>query len=503
MIDNLMLGLETAVSPENLLWCAIGVVLGTLIGLMPGLGSATGVAILLPVTLTMEPVTALIMLAGIYYGSQYGASTSSILISTPGDSSSVVLTLDGYQMARNGRAGAALAVSAISSFIAAIISLMVLLALAAPVASWALNFGPPETLAVILLGMATIVTFAGENMLRGVIMAAVGLLLSMIGIASGFTTVRFTFDNVNLLSGLEFVAVMIGIFAIGEVLHQIHRGGEKPIRAGFRDLMLKKDEAKRIPGPALRGTVLGTALGVLPGAGATLASFMSYGLEGRVGKNRKKLGTGTVEGVAAPEASNNAAANASFIPALALGIPGSGTTAILLGAFVIFGLQPGPMLFEQQPDLVWGLLVSFFFGNLLLLVLNLPLAPVFAQVLRIPYSYLYPVIIVLSLVGAYAVGNNLFAVWVVFFAGVLGYFMKRYDFPAAPLVLGLVLGPMLERTLVQTSSMGHGNLLIVFERPLSAFFMVVSILAFVGPPLLATLKGRRERARAAKESIDA
>lgn len=503
MIDNLMLGLETAVSPENLLWCAVGVVLGTVIGLMPGLGSATGVAILLPVTLTMEPVTALIMLAGIYYGSQYGASISSILISTPGDSSSVVLTLDGYQMARKGRAGAALAISAIASFIAAILSLVVLLAIAAPVASWALNFGPPETLAIILLGMATIVTFAGENMLRGIIMAAVGLLLSMIGIASGFTTARFTFGSVELLSGLEFVAVMIGIFALGEVLHQIQRGGEKPIRAGFRDLMLTKGEAKRIPGPSLRGTFLGTGLGVLPGAGATLASFMSYGLEGRVGKHRKELGTGAVEGVAAPEASNNAAANASFIPTLALGIPGSGTTAILLGAFVIFGLQPGPMLFEQQPDLVWGLLVSFFFGNLILLVLNLPLAPVFAQVLRVPYSYLYPIIIVLSLVGAYAVGNSLFAVWVVFFAGVLGFFMKKYDFPAAPLVLGLVLGPMLERTLVQTSSMGHGNLLIVFERPLSAFFMVVAILAFVVPPLWTAIQGRRRKAQVRKASVDA
>lgn len=501
MIDNLMMGLQTAISPENLLWCAVGVLLGTLIGLMPGLGSATGVAILLPVTLTMEPVTALIMLAGIYYGSQYGASTSSILISTPGDASSVVLTLDGYQMARNGRAGAALAISAIASFIAAIISLIVLLALAAPVASWALNFGPPETLAIIVLGMATIVTFAGENMLRGIIMAAVGLLLSMVGIASGFTTARFTFDNVNLLSGLEFVAVMIGIFAVGEVVHQIHRGGEKPIRAGFRDLLLRRDEARRIPAPALRGTVLGTVLGVLPGAGATLASFMSYGLEGRVGKHRRELGKGTVEGVAAPEAANNAAANASFIPTLALGIPGSGTTAILLGAFVIFGLQPGPMLFAQQPELVWGLLVSFFFGNLLLLVLNLPMAPVFAQVLRIPYSYLYPIILVLSLVGAYAVGNNLFAVWVVFFAGVLGYVMKRYGFPAAPLVLGLVLGPMLERSLVQTAAMGHGDLSIVMQRPLSAIFMVIAIVAFVGPPLFSAIKARRER-RLREETAD-
>lgn len=493
MLEHLLLGLATAVSPENLLMCLVGVILGMVVGILPGLGSTTGVAILLPVTLAMEPVTALIMLAGIYYGAQYGASISSILISTPGEASSVVLTLDGYRMARNGRAGAALAISAISSFIAAILSLVGLLALAQPIANYALEFGPPEMLAIILLGLSTIVSFGGENMLRGIIMAAVGLLLSMVGIAAGFTTARYTFGSINLLSGLDFVAVMIGLFAVGEVLHQIHRGGEKPIRAGFRELMLTREEMRRTWAPALRGTGLGFILGTLPGAGATLASFMSYGFEGRIGKNRKLLGKGTVEGVAAPEASNNAAANAAFIPTLALGIPGSGTTAILLGAFIVFGLQPGPLLFEQQPELVWGLLVSFFFGNLFLLVLSLPMAPVFAQALRIPYSYLYPLILFMSLVGAFAIGNNTFTLWVVFFAGVLGYFMKRFDFPAAPLVLGLVLGPLLERSLVQTSAMGFGDLTIVFQRPLSAVLMTAAIVAFIGPPLATYVRNRKTR----------
>jgi putative tricarboxylic transport membrane protein len=492
MLENLQLGFDTAVSPENLLFCLVGVVLGTIIGVLPGLGSATGVAILLPVTLTLDPISALIMLAGIYYGSQYGASTSSILISTPGDSSSVVLTLDGYQMARNGRAGAALAISALSSFLAAILSLIALIAVAQPIARWALNFGPPENLAIILLGLATIVSFAGENMLRGITMAAVGLLISMIGVAAGFSTARFTFGSVNLLGGLNFVAVMIGIFAIGEVLHQIRRGGEKPIRAGFRDLLVTRQELKRSVAPALRGTGLGFVVGVLPGAGATLATFMSYGLEKQVSKYRHLIGKGAPEGVAAPEASNNAAANASFIPTLSLGIPGSGTTAVLLGAFVVFGLQPGPMLFEQQPELVWGLLVSFFFGNLILLLLNLPLAPVFAQVLRIPYSYLYPIVLFIAMVGAFALGNNAFTIWIVFVAGLLGYFMKRFDFPAAPLVLGLVLGPLLERSLVQTSAMGAGNLLIVFERPMSAVLMVAALLALASPLIAAGVsKARR------------
>ncbi|GAA5165670.1 tripartite tricarboxylate transporter permease [Ornithinimicrobium tianjinense] len=500
MLDNLVLGFQTAITPENLLFCLVGVVLGTVIGMLPGLGSATGVAILLPVTLSLDPVTALIMLAGIYYGSQYGASTSAILISTPGDSSSVVLSLDGYQMARRGRAGAALSISAIASFIAAIVSLVGLMALAQPIARWALNFGPPENLAIILLGLATIVSFAGENVLRGITMAALGLAVSMIGVASGFSTARFTFGSINLLSGLQFVAVMLGIFAIGEVLNQIRAGGVTPIRARFRDLLITRTELRRSVAPTLRGTGLGFIVGVLPGAGATLASFMAYGVEKQVSRYRHEMGNGAPEGVASPEAANNAAANASFIPTLALGIPGSGTTAILLGAFIMFGLQPGPLLFAQQPDLVWGLLVSFFFGNLILLLLNLPMAPVFAQVLRVPYAYLYPLVLFVSLVGAFALGNNTFTVWVVFFAGLLGYFMKRFDFPAAPFVLGLVLGPLLERALVQTSAMGHGSLLILLQRPVSAVLLVVALLA-LSLPLISSVIGRYRRRHPARQDI--
>ncbi|MGD8202117.1 tripartite tricarboxylate transporter permease [Ornithinimicrobium sp. W1679] len=500
MLDNLVLGFQTAITPENLLFCFIGVVLGTIIGMLPGLGSATGVAILLPVTLTLDPVTALIMLAGIYYGSQYGASTSAILISTPGDSSSVVLSLDGYQMARRGRAGAALSISAIASFIAAIVSLIGLMALAQPIARWALNFGPPENLAIILLGLATIVSFAGENVLRGITMAALGLAVSMIGVASGFSTARFTFGSINLLSGLQFVAVMLGIFAIGEVLNQIRAGGVTPIRARFRDLLITRTELRRSIAPTLRGTGLGFTVGVLPGAGATLASFMAYGVEKQVSRYRHEMGKGAPEGVASPEAANNAAANASFIPTLALGIPGSGTTAILLGAFIMFGLQPGPLLFAQQPDLVWGLLVSFFFGNLILLLLNLPMAPVFAQVLRVPYAYLYPLVLFVSLVGAFALGNNTFTIWVVFFSGLLGYFMKRFDFPAAPFVLGLVLGPLLERALVQTSAMGQGNLLILLQRPMSAVLLAVALLA-LALPLVTSSIGRYRRRHPARQDI--
>ncbi|MFF8895663.1 tripartite tricarboxylate transporter permease [Brevibacterium casei] len=493
MFDNLMIGLETAVTPENLLWCFVGVLLGTVIGLLPGLGSTTGVAILLPVTLAFDPVTALIMLAGIYYGSQYGSSISSILISTPGDSSSVVLTIDGYQMARKGRAGAALAISALASFFAAIVSLVALIALAQPIARFALNFGPAENLAIILLGMATIVSFAGENILRGITMAAAGLLVSMVGVASGFSTARFTFGSVNLLSGLDFVAVMIGIFAVGEVLHQIRRGGEKPIRARFRDLLVTKEELRRAAPSTVRGTGLGFTVGVLPGAGATLATFLAYGVEKQVSRFKHLIGKGAPEAVAAPEAANNAAANASFIPTLALGIPGSGTTAVLLGAFVIFGLQPGPLLFQQEPDIVWGLLVSFFFGNLILLVLNLPLAPVFAQILRIPYVFLYPIVLMMSFVGAFALGNNMFTLWVVFFSGLLGFFMKRFDFPAAPFVLGLVLGPLLEKYLVQTSALGNGNLFIMFQQPLSLILTLAALFALAYPLIGAVVRNLRTR----------
>lgn len=484
MLDNLILGFSTALTLENLVWCFVGVLVGTVIGLMPGLGSTTGIAILIPLTLGMEPVTALIMLAGIYYGAQYGGTITSVLISTPGEAASVVTTLDGYQMARRGQAGSALAIAAIGSFIAAIISLALLMALAPPFARLALNFGPVENLSIMILGLITVVSFVGGSMSKGLMMVTAGLLISTVGIASGFSTARFTFGNVNLLGGIPFVEVMIGLFALGEVMHQIRVGAAAPIRARFKDMMLsRRDLTKSLPS-IFRGSFIGFILGCLPGAGSTLASFLSYGVERRVSKNKDNFGKGAIEGVAAPESANNAAANANFVPTLALGIPGGGTTAVLLGAFTIYGLQPGPLLFEQQPTLVWGLLVSFFIGNVMLLVLNLPLAPVFAQMLRIPYAYLYPIIILTSLVGAYSVSNNMFSVWLVVIFGLVGFLMKEFDFPIAPFVLGLVLGPLLEKSLVQTSALGQGNFLIMFQSPISVTILLLALLLAVGPAVL-------------------
>ncbi|WP_411719767.1 tripartite tricarboxylate transporter permease [Mycetocola sp.] len=485
MIDNLILGFQTALTLENILWCFIGVLMGTIIGLMPGLGSTTGVAILIPLTLTLEPVTALIMLAGIYYGAQYGGTITSVLISTPGEAASVVTTLDGYQMARKGRAGSALAISAIGSFIAAIISLALLMALAPPLADLALNFGPVENLAIMILGLVIVVSFAGGSLKRGLMMAALGLLISTVGVATGFSQARFTFGNVDMLGGIPFVEVMIGLFAVGEVLHQIRIGAAAPIRTRFKDMVITRSELKRSAAPILRGSGIGFLLGILPGAGSTLASFMAYGIEKRVSKNKHEFGKGAIEGVAAPEAANNAAANANFVPTLALGIPGGGTTAVLLGAFTIYGLQPGPLLFETQPALVWGLLVSFFIGNVLLLVLNLPLAPVFAQMLRIPYGYLYPIILLTSFIGAYSVSNNMFSVVLVLIFGLIGYVMKELDLPVAPLVLGLVLGPLFEKALVQTSALGEGSFAIVLQSPISVTILIAAVFFAFGPNLLA------------------
>ncbi|PWR11752.1 transporter [Micromonospora sicca] len=483
MIDNVILGFQTALTPQNLLWCFVGVLAGTVIGLLPGLGSTTGVAVLLPLTLDFEPVTALIMLAGIYYGAQYGGTITSVLISTPGEASSVVTTLDGYQMARRGRAGAALSIAAIGSFVAAIFSLVLLMVVAPPFADFALKFGPVENLAIMILGLATIVSFSGDSRIRGFAMAAAGLLLATVGLDAGTGTSRFTFDSVNLLSGVPFVEVMIGLFAVGEVMYQIRIGAAAPIRTRFRDLLITRNELRRSVGPIGRGSVLGFLLGCLPGAGSTLASFIAYGVEKRVSRNKGQLGQGAIEGVASPESANNAAANANFVPTLTLGIPGGGTTAVLLGAFTIYGLQPGPLLFQNQPTLVWGLLVSFFIGNVMLLVLNLPMAPMFAQMLRIPYAYLYPIILFTSFVGAYSIDNNMFSVWVVFVSGVAGYFMKLYDLPMAPLVLGLVIGPLFEKALTQTSALGDGDLLIVLSHPIALVVLALAVLLVAGPAL--------------------
>ncbi len=493
LFDQILGGFATAVTPVNLMYCFIGVLLGTVIGLLPGLGSATGVALLLPLTLTLEPVTALIMLAGIYYGTQYGATISSVLISTPGDSATVVTTFDGYQMARQGRAGPALAIAAIASFLAGTISIVLLMTLAPLFARFALKFGPPETVALMVLGLVGVIGFSGTSRTKGLAMAAFGLAIATIGLDPQTGVPRFTFGSVELLGGIGFLEVVIGLFAVSEVMSQVHRGASAPIRTRFRDMLLTREDWSRSWMAIVRGGFLGFLLGVLPGAGATLASFFSYDVERRFSRYPEEFGKGAIEGVAGPEAANNAAVNGAFVPTLTLGIPGSGTTAVLLGAFLLFGIQPGPLLLEQQPDLVWGLIASFYVGNVILLFLNLPLAPVFASILRLRYGFLYPLILLLCFVGAYAIENRLWGVWLAFAFGVIGYFMNRYEYPAAPVILGLILGGLLEKALMQTSSISGGDFTIFFQRPIALVLFGLAALVILGPYIIQALSRLNRR----------
>jgi putative tricarboxylic transport membrane protein len=492
MWDHVLTGFETALTPQNLLFCLIGVVLGTVIGLMPGLGSTTGVALLMPLTLAMEPVTALIMLAGLYYGTQYGGTISSILVSTPGEASTVVTTFDGYQMARRGRAGQALAIAAIGSFIAGTITIVLLMTAAPIFASFAVKFGPPEMVGLVMLGLAGVVGFAqGSAVFKGLAMGILGIAISTIGLDPQSGVPRFTFGSVELVGGIDFVAVVIGVFALSEVMHQARLERVPPIRARLRELLLSKNDLRMSAGPITRGTFVGFFLGILPGSGATIASFVAYDLEKRVSKRKEQFGKGAIEGVAGPEAANNAAVNGAFVPTLALGIPGSGTTAVLLGAFILFGIQPGPLLMEQEAPLVWGLLASFYIGNVLLLILNLPMAPLFASILRLRYSLLYPIIIFASVLGAYAIEQRMWGAWLAVGAALPGYFMAKYGYPAAPLILGIILGPMLEGNLNRTSSMGGGDWTIFFQRPIALIIFAIAAAILILPSVLGRKKGVR------------
>lgn len=495
MLNDMLQGAAASVTPENILYCFLGVTIGTVIGMLPGLGSATGVALLLPLTLTLDPLSALIMLAGIYYGSQYGGTISTVLLATPGDSSSAVVLFDGYPMAKKGRAGGALASAAIASFVGGTLSLVALMATLPVLSSVALEFGPPETVALVILGLLSIAGFTGgASLLKGIAAAAFGILIATIGLDAQSGEARMTFGRVELFGGLGYIEVIIGIIAVAEVLRQMGRTAGTPMTAGWRDMIITREELRRTWAPSVRGGVLGFLLGLIPGIGATLASFFSYDVEKRIaGDKRDLFGTGMVEGVAGPESANNAAANASFAPTLTLGIPGSGTTAVLLGAFLVFGLQPGPLMLEQQPTIVWGLLFSFWVGNVLLLVLNLPLAPAFAYVLRVPYSILYPFILFLCLVGSYAVTNRMWSVWVTLVFGVIGFGMEKYGYPVIPVILGLILGPILEVNLSRSLSISHGDPTIFFTRPWSLGVIIFAALTVVVPLALRRLRKTSHR----------
>jgi putative tricarboxylic transport membrane protein len=496
VLANLAQGFAVALTPFNLLWCFIGVFLGTIIGVLPGLGPAATIAMLLPLTFRMEPTGAVIMLAGIYYGAKYGGSTTSILLNVPGESASVVTCLDGFEMAKKGRAGPALGIAAISSFIAGTVGVVALMLVAPPLARLALSFSSPEYFGLMSLGLAMVVLLAGKSLIKALLAMLLGLWIAGVGVDLFTDTSRFTFGQMELLDGVDFVVVAIGVFALGEVLANIgarEAARMLPVPKGLRNLLPTWQDLKDCRFAFVNGSVTGFLIGVLPGAGSTIASFISYGIEKAVSKHPEKFGTGVVEGVAAPEGANNSETGGALVPMLTLGIPGSGTTAILLAAFILWGLRPGPLMITDHPVLFWGLVASMYIGNVMLLVLNLPLVPLFAQILRVPAYMLYPMIFGISIIGVYTVSSSLFDVWMLVGFGLVGYVMRRLDYPAAPLILGLVLGNAMERALRQSLMMSQGDLTILISRPMSATMLALAV-ALLFLPLFRKVNALRIKA---------
>ncbi|MFY0760710.1 tripartite tricarboxylate transporter permease [Metabacillus dongyingensis] len=489
-LDYLLQGFQSAFIWYNILFAFAGVLIGTAVGVLPGIGPMSGVALLIPVTASMTgglppeqaATSAIILLAGVYYGAMYGGSTTSILLNTPGESSSVVTTLDGYQMAKNGRAGSALSIAAIGSFFAGIVTLIALILLAKPLSSIAIKFGPAEYFSLMLLGIAAVSGLAGKSVTKALIMTITGLLLATIGVDNVSGVARFTFDFPWLYQGIEFLTIAVGLFALGEVFKTILEKEEEDTEiAKINNILPSKEELKESAGPIARGSLLGFFIGILPGAGATLASFFSYIMEKKISKDPSKFGKGAIAGVAAPESANNAASGGAMIPLLTLGIPGSGTTAILMGALMMYNIQPGPLLFEDHPQVAWGLIASMFIGNIMLLALNMPLVKVFAKIIQTPKKYLIPIIIAISIFGVYAVQVSVYDLLLLLACGVLGYFLSKNDYPIAPLVLGLVLGPMIENNMRRALTISNGDYSIFFSRPLSVSFLILTALWLLIP----------------------
>ena len=483
ILNGLMQGFSVALTPMNLAMCFLGCLLGTIVGVLPGLGPPATIAMLLPLTFKMDPTGAMIMLAGIYYGAKYGGSTTSILLNVPGESSSVVTCLDGYQMARQGRAGAALGISAIASFVAGTIGTVLLMLVAPPLAKLSLAFSSPEYFALMVLGLAMVVLLAGDSLTKALLAMTFGLWIAGMGTDLFTATSRFTFGQTELLGGIDFVIVAIGIFAVGEVMANMEP--EKPldmlpVPKGLKNLFPTLQDLKDCRFAFMNGSIIGFFIGVLPGAGATISSFLSYGLEKAVSKHPEKFGTGVIEGVAAPEGANNADTAGALVPLLTLGIPGSGTTAILLAALVLWGFKPGPMFIEDSPAMFWGLVASMYIGNVVLLILNLPLVAVFAQLLRMPGYVMYPLILGVSMVGIYTINSSIFQLCLLAVFGLVGYAMRKLDFPTAPLVLGLVLGDSMEKALRQSLMMSQGDLSILL-RPIPAVLLSIAAFLLVVP----------------------
>jgi putative tricarboxylic transport membrane protein len=476
-------GFAVALDPVNLGYAFLGCLMGTVVGVLPGLGPAAGMALLIPATFGMEPTSAIIMLAGLYYGSQYGGSTTSILINTPGEASSVMTTLDGYQMAKNGRAGAALAAAAIASFAAGTIAVLLLSLLAVPLSRFALRIGPPEYFALLLFSMASVTSLTGASLPRAAFAVFLGLTIATVGIDLQSGTTRFTGGVPELQDGVGFIVAAVGLFAISEVLVTLEAmaKGRTEVIGVRGSLWLTAEEWRRVRMPILRGSLIGFFKGSLPGGGTTIATILSYTLERGLSKEPKRFGTGMIEGVAGPEAANNAAATGAFVPLLALGLPGSASTSILLGAFLIYGIQPGPELFTKNPELVWGLIDSMYVGNVILFVLNLPLIMVFVRILYVPVGILMPLILVVAGIGVYSLNESVFELFLALGFGVLGYAMRKTGVPIPPLVLSIILGGPLEKTLRQSMTISGGDPGILVSSTISVVLLALCVVVFVVP----------------------
>jgi putative tricarboxylic transport membrane protein len=487
----LLHGFETALQAGNLLWALIGVVLGTIVGILPGIGPALTVALLLPVTFNLEPVSAFIMFAGIYYGAMYGGSTTSILMNTPGESGSMITALDGYRMARAGRASSALATAAIGSFVAGTIGTIGLAFVAPVLVEFALSFGPAEYFALMVVGFMTISAVLGDTPLRGLVSLFFGLALGLVGIDLQTGQARYTFGIPQLLDGIDVVVLVVGLFAVGETLHVASRLKQESavVKVKGWTWMTREDWARSWK-PWLRGALLGFPLGALPVGGAEIPTFFSYWLERKLSSRRDEFGKGAIEGVAGPEAANNASAAGVLVPLLTLGLPTSATAAILLASFQQYNLQPGPLLFASSPELVWGLIASLFLGNAMLLVLNLPLAPVWARLLEIPQSLLYGGILVFATLGTYSLNNSVFDVGLMYGIGVVGFAMRQLRIPVAPAIIGLILGPLAEQQFRRALAIAEGSATVFFTRPLSAAILGIGAIVFLAP-LLWNLRRRR------------
>ncbi|MCJ8145314.1 tripartite tricarboxylate transporter permease [Ancylobacter sp. A5.8] len=494
IFDNLALGFSVAFSLQNLFYCFLGVLLGTLIGVLPGLGPVPTIAMLLPITFGLPPVAALIMLAGIYYGAQYGGSTTAILINLPGESSSVVTAIDGYQMARQGRAGAALATAALGSFFAGSVATFLLAVFAPPLSDLALKFGPPEYFALMVLGLVASVALASGSVVKALAMVVLGILLGLSGQDVYTGTPRFTFNMIDLADGIEFVALAMGVFGLGEIVRNLEEEHTRTVMVQkVKGLLLSKEDIKRIAGPVLRGTFLGSFLGILPGGGAVLSSFASYSIEKKISREPQRFGKGAIEGVAGPESANNAGAQTSFIPMLTLGIPSNPVMALMIGALIIQGIVPGPNVVNEQPDLFWGIVASMWIGNFMLVVLNLPLIGIWVRLLTVPYHILFPLIVGFCCIGVYSVNNNAIDVFTMALFGLVGYALVKLDCEPAPLLLGFIIGPMLEEYLRRAMLISRGDPLVFVTRPISATMLALAALALI-VVLLPSVRKKREEA---------